>query len=112
MAGMAPAMRKLIKRGMSPKEEAVKQPKERSPEQLALAEERMAARAMRRKVAEFWSKQPHGFTAEDLYCVRTINLHSCSLTDDDGEALADGLALDGTHLHPSYVSLLEAALPQ
>ena len=34
------------------------------------------------------------------------------LLSPDGEALADGLALDGTHLHPSYVSLLEAALPQ
>ena len=26
-------------------------------------------------------------------------------------ALADGLALDGTHLHPSYVRFIEAALP-
>ena len=37
---------------------------------------------------------------------------SDQLLSPDGEALADGLALDGTHLHPSYVSLLEAALPQ
>ena len=58
----------------------------------------MAARAMRRKVAEFWSKQPHGFTAEDLYCVRTINLHSCSLTDDDGEALASVLTKEMVQL--------------
>jgi len=28
-----------------------------------------------------------------------------------GDALADGLALDGTHLHPRYVKLLEKALP-
>ena len=28
-----------------------------------------------------------------------------------GDALADGLALDGTHLNPQYVRLLEAALP-
>ena len=35
-----------------------------------------------------------------------------ALLSADGEALADGLALDGTHMHPSYVSLLEAALPQ
>ena len=34
------------------------------------------------------------------------------LLSPDGEALADGLALDGTHLHPSYVPLLEAALPR
>ena len=34
------------------------------------------------------------------------------LLSPDGEALADGLALDGTHMHPSYVTLLEAALPQ
>ena len=82
-------MRKLVRRGMSPKEgDPIKQPKELSPEQLSLAEERNAARIMRRKVAEFWSKQPHGFTSQDLYCVRTINLHSCSLNDDDGEALA------------------------
>ena len=44
------------------------------------------------------------------------NLHwldfSDALLSPDGEALADGLALDGTHMHPSYVSLLEAALPQ
>ena len=29
----------------------------------------------------------------------------------DGNHLADGLALDGTHLHPSYVKILEKALP-
>ena len=28
-----------------------------------------------------------------------------------GDELADGLALDGTHLHPSYTALIEAALP-
>jgi len=35
------------------------------------------------------------------------------LLSPDGERLRDGLALDGTHLHPSYVkSAMEAALPQ
>jgi len=33
------------------------------------------------------------------------------LLSSDGAALADGLALDGTHLHPSYVRHLEQALP-
>ena len=27
-----------------------------------------------------------------------------------GERLADGLALDGTHMHPAYVNVLEEAL--
>ena len=33
------------------------------------------------------------------------------LLSADGERLADGLSLDGTHMHPDYVRLLEAALP-
>ena len=33
------------------------------------------------------------------------------LLSADGNSLADGLALDGTHLHPSYVRFIEAALP-
>jgi tetratricopeptide (TPR) repeat protein len=32
------------------------------------------------------------------------------LLTDDGERLADGLALDGTHMHPAYVNVLEEAL--
>lgn len=120
LAGMSPAMRKLVRRGMSPKEgNPIKQPKELSPEQLSLAEERNAARIMRRKVAEFWSKQPHGFTSQDLYCVRTINLHSCSLNDDDGEALASvftkemvqlkQLDLFGNRFHDTTMAALAAA---
>ena len=34
-----------------------------------------------------------------------------NLLSADGERLADGLSLDGTHMHPDYVRLLEAALP-
>ena len=120
LAGMSPAMRKLVRRGMSPKEgDPIKQPKELSPEQLSPAEERNAARIMRRKVAEFWSKQPHGFTSQDLYCVRTINLHSCSLNDDDGEALASVFTKDmvqlkqldlfGNRFHDTTMAALAAA---
>ena len=32
------------------------------------------------------------------------------LLTPDGDALADGLSLDGTHLHPSYIRLVQAAL--
>ena len=28
----------------------------------------------------------------------------------DGEKLADGLKLDGTHLHPSYVAYVDEAI--
>ena len=35
---------------------------------------------------------------------------SDQLLSPDGEALADGLALDGTHMHPAYVNVLEEAL--
>ena len=35
-----------------------------------------------------------------------------ALLSDAGEKLAEGLQLDGTHLHPAYVALLERALPQ
>lgn len=34
------------------------------------------------------------------------------LLTPDGEGLIEGLALDGTHLHPSYLRFMEAVLPQ
>ena len=50
----------------------------------------------------------HGQAEPSLYWLDFFD----ALLSPDGDALAAGLALDGTHLHPSYVSLLEAALPQ
>ena len=118
MEGMSPAMRKMIRRGMA-KAPVAKEAKELSPEQLDEKARREQERILRRKVLEFWSKQPHGFTAEDLYCVRTINLNSCSLTDDDGEALASVLTkemvqlkqldLFGNRLHDTAMLAMAAA---
>ena len=36
---------------------------------------------------------------------------SSALLTEDGERFPEELALDGTHLHPSYVKHLERALP-
>ena len=87
MSGLSPQMRRLVRRGMSPEKQRTAAP-ERSPEET---ESRAAKREERRLVREFWSKQPHGLTLDDLRCVRVVNLGHCHLSNDDGLALASQL---------------------
>ena len=116
MSGLSPEMRKIVRRQMASNTDEAPRKKELSPE---LQEELTAKRAMRRRVAEFWSKGAHGYTFQDLLFVRTVNLSSCSLTDEDGIAFASVLSkemkqlktldLFSNRLHdPSLVALSAA----
>ena len=89
--GMSPTMRRLLRRQMASGAKEPARHKDLSPE---IADELAAKRALRRKVLEFWSKGAHGYAVQDLGVVRTVSLDSCSLTNDDGEALAHELTKD------------------
>ena len=89
-SGLSPAMRKLVRRGLAttPGTDEAPRRRERSQEEL---ESNAAKQAMKRRVAELWSKQPHGYTGHDLNFI-LLNLSSCNLSDEDGIALASELS--------------------
>ena len=62
MSGMSPQMKRLLRRNMSPEKQRGAA-REKSAEEM---ESITARREERRIVREFWSKQPHGLTAEEL----------------------------------------------
>ena len=116
MTGVSPAMRKMLRRSMSPGTDRGSRVRELDPE---LQAELAAKRAMRRKVQELWSKQPHGYTQEDLTSVRSIHFGYCHLADDDAVALASQLSkemrqltslqLYGNRIHnPGMIALSNA----
>ena len=84
-------MRKLVRRGLAttPGTDEAPRRRERSQEEL---ESNAAKQAMKRRVAELWSKQPHGYTGHDLNFILKLNLSSCNLSDEDGIALASELS--------------------
>lgn len=88
MDGMTPAMRKMVRRSEASKSRT----SDRQPLDPKYAAELAAKRILRRKVLEFWSKGAHGYDKHVLTYCRTVNLTSCSLVDDDGEALASELS--------------------
>jgi hypothetical protein len=60
---------------------------------------KLAKRALQRKLLEFWSKGAHGYSTNTLRYCRTLDLTSCTLVDDDGEALAASLSSDMRNLN-------------
>ena len=106
----------MVKRGMSAGTEQTRRVRELSQEQQ---DEQATKRELRRKVREFWSKQAHGYTPDDLNCVRAVNFGHCHLHDDDGVALASALTkemtqlselhLYGNRLHDSALCALASA---
>lgn len=93
-------MRRLVKRGMAPGTEQTSRQRELSQEAQDAQD---AKRDMRRRVREFWSKQAHGYTPDDLKCVRAVNFGHCHLSDDDGIALASQLTAEMTQLRELHL---------
>ena len=77
---------------------AVSSRTERAPLSDEEREKRAEQRALRRIVLEFWSKGAKGYSRHSLTHHRSLNLSSCSLYDDDGEALSSELTPAMTNL--------------